>query len=90
MPQSVVDTWARDLATEAKETAVAASVHLEVHERHCNERHGNLMQWQTLTYTKIDALRRDLWRLSLSGITVVLGALAAVTWTLVRAQAGLP
>lgn len=85
-----VDTWARDLASEAKELAVSVSAKHEAHERNCLERNTNRMTWEGTTSRKIDDLRGDLWKLAFGGVVTLIGALATVTWTLLKHLGGLP
>jgi len=89
MSATAVDTWARDLATEAKELAVRVEAKHDAHDARCNERHIDERAWQERTLKKIDALSNQMWGLALSGVVALLGGLGVVTWTLIRTMANL-
>lgn len=59
MPEST-DTWARDLATEAKELAVKVSVMQTAHEKACEERHDDMKRWQDESIKNRHELRNDM------------------------------
>ena len=74
MIEQSADTWARDLATEAKELAVRVSVMQEAHERACDERHADMRKWQEESVRT----RHDLHNNMLGGFGELRASIAAV------------
>lgn len=89
MTGAVVDTWARDMASEAKELAVQVNAKHDAHDARCNERHVDRMTWQERTTVKVDGIRKEMWVLALSGLVALVTAQAIIAWTLIQKMAGL-
>lgn len=93
---NAVDTWARDLATEAKEMSVRTASLLEAHDKYCREDRENATRWRENATAEMRAVReaiersaadisKRIWGLVL---LVVTGG-GAVLWTLIKTQAGI-
>lgn len=90
MAGTAVDTWARDMASEAKELAVLVNAKHDSHEAKCNERHSDQMSWQERMTHKVDGVSSQMWKLAIAGIVSVLGGFAVITWSLLQHFLGLP
>lgn len=89
MAPAAVDTWARDMAGEAKELAVQVNAKHDAHDARCNERHVDRMNWEERTTTKVDGIRKEMWVLAISGLVAIVTAQAIVAWALIQKIAGL-